>query len=173
MLSLLLCLSIQATAAAVDDFPEGTQGLLFRAAGSNTVGANLMRNFLKSYLLAKGAEDIRVLPLQAENEYRVEGLVSGLPVYVEVAAHGSSTGFSALLANKADVGMSSRTIKDKEVVALATGGDMLSTEGEHVIAIDGLAIVVHRDNPLRALSLEQLAAVFSGQMRNWLSLIHI
>ena len=126
-----------------------------------------MRNFLKSYLLAKGAEDIRVLPLQTENEYRVEGLVSGLPVYVEVAAHGSSTGFKALLAAKAEVGMSSRPIKNKEVVALAAGGDMLSLEGEHVIAIDGLAIVVHRDNPLRALSLEQLASVFSGQVRNW------
>jgi len=167
LLPLLLCLSIQASATPVTDFPEGTRGLLFRVAGSNTVGAHLMRNFLKGYFLAKGAEDIRVLPLQTENEYRVEGLVSGLPVYVEVAAHGSSTGFKALLAGDTDVGMSSRPIKDKEAVALAAGGDMLSTEGEHVIAIDGLAIIVHKDNPLQALSLEQLAGVFSGDVRNW------
>ncbi len=46
-------------------------------------------------------------------------------------------------------------------------GDMHSKSAEHVIAIDGLAIIVHPDNPINHLSITQLADIFSGQITDW------
>lgn len=153
--------------ASLAKFPDATSGKLFQVSGSNTVGASLMKSLLVNYLEAKGASKVRAVPLSTENEYRVEGLVKGLPVFVEVAAHGSSTGFKALLGSSTDIAMSSRPIKGKEVDGLAGFGNMRSFDAEHVIAIDGLAVVVHRNNPVQQLNLDQLAAIFSGQISNW------
>jgi len=72
-----------------------------------------------------------------------------------------------LLAEQADLSMSSRPIKSKEVAQLSNYGHMLGFDAEHVIAIDGLAVIVHRDNPVEQLNLQQIAGIFSGQITNW------
>ncbi|MBU3068374.1 substrate-binding domain-containing protein [Aestuariicella sp. G3-2] len=165
----VLCLAsvLSAPTIAAEPFPDSVSGRLFQVQGSNTVGASLMKNFLTSYLEARGASDVRVEDLPQANEYRVIGSVQGRDVFVDVGAHGSSTGFRALLSGDADLSMSSRPIKSKEVDQMAAYGDMLGFEAEHVIAIDGLAVIVNKDNPLTRLSLDQIAGVFSGQITNW------
>lgn len=152
---------------ALEPWPEDISGRLFTVQGSNTVGASLMKNFLHSYLEAKGAEQVSVESLPQANEYRVSGRVRGRSVYVDVGAHGSSTGFRALNSGDAELAMSSRAIKSEEVEQLAHYGDLLDFSAAHVIAIDGLAVIVNRDNPLTQLSVEQIAGVFSGQISNW------
>jgi phosphate transport system substrate-binding protein len=159
--------SLSATVFAVSSLPNGEPRLLFTVHGSNTVGASLMKNLLLSYFESKQARDIRAHELSIENEYRVEGVINGELVYVNVAAHGSSTAFKGLLSGVADVGMASRRIKDKEVHALTYMGDMRDFAAEHVVAIDGLAVIVNQRNPINNLSLDQLAAVFSGQVSDW------
>ncbi len=86
---------------------------------------------------------------------------------VELSAHGSSTGFTALLERHAELAAASRPVKDSEVRALAGFGDLRSPYAEQVIAIDGLAIILHPDNPLASLDTAQLAAVFAGEVRTW------
>lgn len=86
---------------------------------------------------------------------------------VELSAHGSSTGFAALLERHAELAAASRPVKDSEVRALAGFGDLRSPYAEQVIAIDGLAIILHPDNPLASLDTAQLAAVFAGEVRTW------
>ena len=44
---------------------------------------------------------------------------------------------------------------------------MRSAKAEQVIAIDGLAIVVHPGNPVDSLTTTQLARLFAGEIRNW------
>ena len=44
---------------------------------------------------------------------------------------------------------------------------MTAAKVENVIALDGLAIVVNKDNPVQALTLDQIAEIFSGQITNW------
>ena len=44
---------------------------------------------------------------------------------------------------------------------------MRSAKAEQVIAIDGLAIVVHPGNPVDSLTTAQLARLFAGEIRNW------
>lgn len=167
----LLYISSAVTAGTIgavpDRFDSEAEGRLFRLQGSNTVGASLMKNFLLDYFSAKGAEDVNVVNLPTANEYRVQGRVNRRRIYVDVAAHGSSTGFRALLKNEADIAMSSRRIKSAEVSALGHVGDMRSYASEHVVAIDGLAVIVNKGNPVRALTLNQIAAIFSGQITSW------
>jgi phosphate transport system substrate-binding protein len=86
---------------------------------------------------------------------------------VDIAAHGSSTGFTALKTATADLAASSRPIKDSERADLARLGDFKSAGAEQVIAIDGLAIILHPQNPLNELNTEQLARIFSGEAKTW------
>ncbi len=148
-------------------FNEDDSGQLFRIAGSNTVGASLMKNLLLDYFQQKGLQQVQVVALEKENEYRVQGVLNRQLFYADVAAHGSSTGFKALLEKEVDFSMSSRAIKDKEVVALAHYGDMLSAKAENVIAIDGLAVIVNQMNPIVSLNIDDIAKIFAGEINNW------
>lgn len=169
IIACLLCFSllVPGLSLAVGPLPADASGRLFSVEGSNTVGASLMRSLLVNYLVATGATGVTVADLTRDNEYRVSGQVQGRHVYVDVGAHGSSTGFRALAEGRAEVAMSSRPIKADEVAQLAHTGDMLAFDAEHVIAIDGLAVIVNSSNPVTQLSLEQIAGIFSGAIDNW------
>lgn len=141
---------------------------VLRIQGSNTIGSALGPALVKGLFQARDMHDIRLENGNAANELRVLATDSaGRPVEAQISAHGSSTGFIALRADKADLAASSRPIKDEEVAALAPLGDMRSLEAEQVIAIDGVAVILHPGNPLNALSLKQLARVFAGEVATW------
>lgn len=146
--------------------PEGAATVL-RIHGSNTIGAQLGPALAAGLLREQGLQPIRVEAGASVNEQRITARSSAGEVVIEVAAHGSGTGFSALKAGIADIAASSRPIKDKELKELAEYGDMTSAQAEQVIAIDGIAVIVHPGNPIRQLSIEQLARVFAGEIRNW------
>lgn len=141
---------------------------VLRIQGSNTIGARLGPALVKGLLEQQGLRDIRIEASGKDNEQRVLGQSpQGRTVRVEIAAHGSSTGFSALQNAQADVAAASRSIKDSELVDLESLGDLKSPGAEQVIAIDGLAIILHPHNPLNQLSTEQLARLFSGEIKTW------
>ncbi|MDN3640434.1 substrate-binding domain-containing protein [Simiduia curdlanivorans] len=154
---------------ALADNPTLAQGLLFTAKGSNTVGAELVPQMAEHYLQSKGLVNISRQALDKENEYRVLGFLPNQtkPSYIDIAAHGSSTAFEGLDDHTADIGMSSRRIKSEEVQKLKPLGEMESFAAEKVIAIDGLAIIVHPQNRLDALTSEQVAKIFSGEISHW------
>jgi phosphate transport system substrate-binding protein len=139
-----------------------------RIQGSNTIGAQLGPALVEGLMAEQGLLSIEKRPGPHPNETRVTGRTSaGQTVIVEVAAHGSSTGFSALKGNAADLAASSRPIKENEIKEMAGIGDLKSHDAEQVIAIDGVAVILHPNNPLRALSITQLAQVFSGDIQDW------
>jgi phosphate transport system substrate-binding protein len=141
---------------------------LLRIQGSNTIGAALAPALVEGLLGQQGFEAIERQPGRAENEMIVQARQpDGRRVQMSIAAHGSSTGFRALRDGGAELAASSRPVKDNEVNALAKRGDLRSAASEQVIAIDGLAIIVHPSNAVRTLTVEQLAALFSGTVRNW------
>lgn len=146
---------------------ENASGLLFRLQGSNTVGASLAPNLVRDYLAARGVENLEIRSLAEENEYRIGGYYRDESVYVDVAAHGSGTGMRGLASGEAQIAMSSRPIKASEETMLEHLGNMRDFSAEHIIAIDGLAVIVHPDNPLEHLTVEQIARLFSGQIDNW------
>jgi phosphate transport system substrate-binding protein len=72
------------------------------------------------------------------------------------------------LANgQADIGMASRKIKSEEVAQLAGLGDMTSPVCEHILGLDGIAVIVSRKNPVEALAKDQIAQIFKGEIGNW------
>ncbi|HEX5515468.1 MAG TPA: phosphate ABC transporter substrate-binding/OmpA family protein, partial [Gammaproteobacteria bacterium] len=90
---------------------------------------------------------------------------------VQILAHGSSTAFKDLRSGSADMGMSSRPIRASEAAALLPElGELNGPAGEHVIALDGLAVIVHPSNPLNSLTTQQVARLFAGDIKNWSSL---
>ncbi|MBT2374537.1 substrate-binding domain-containing protein [Pseudomonas fluorescens] len=147
-------------------FPD--HGPALRIQGSNTIGAALGPALVKGLMEQQGLQDVHSEPSERANEQHVIGKTrQGKRVAIEVAAHGSSTGFAALKNLSADLAASSRPIKDSELVELEPLGDLKSPGAEQVIAIDGLAIILHPHNPLNTLNTEQLAQVFSGEVTTW------
>ena len=83
---------------------------------------------------------------------------------VIVRGGGSGDGIAALLHGLIDVGMTSRDLSKRE-------RDYASSKGIEIaqlpLALDGIAIVVNRTNPVVELSLVQVQSVFAGKVRNW------
>lgn len=163
----LLGVSLPGQAAALKPFSGQDSGLLFTLEGSNTLGAKLAPAWAKAYLQAKGAEGVLVQTLPAANEYRIAGTLGRQSVFIDVHAHGSSTGFEGLAAQTAQIAMSSRPIKTSEISTLSHLGNMTQASAEHVVGIDGLAIIVHPSNPITQLRLDQIAQIFAGALNNW------
>ncbi|MGC5702012.1 phosphate ABC transporter substrate-binding/OmpA family protein [Pseudomonas sp. NFXW11] len=141
---------------------------VLRIQGSNTIGARLGPALVKGLMEQQGLHEVRIEDSGKDNEQRIVGQsAQGRTVRVELSAHGSSTGFVALKNAQADLAAASRPIKDSELVELENLGDLKSPDAEQVIAIDGLAIILHPHNPLNQLTTEQLARLFSGEARTW------
>jgi phosphate transport system substrate-binding protein len=154
--------------ATADGLPTPDKGPVLRIHGSNTIGAALGPALVEGLLHEQGLLKVHSETPETANELRVVGeTVEGRRVVVDIAAHGSSTGFAALKAGTADLAASSRPIKDRELVDLKPLGDLKSSAAEQVIAIDGLAIILHPQNPLNQLTTEQLARIFSGEAKTW------
>ena len=84
--------------------------------------------------------------------------------FVAVTGGGSGTGLSSLISGTCDIAMSSRNIKEKEIGLAQQKG---INPQEIKVALDGLAVVVHPNNPVSKLTTDQLAAIFTGKIVNW------
>lgn len=140
-----------------------------RFAGSNTVGERLVPALAEAYARAQGAARLQWERGQETNEMglRIGQNPGSLPDLIDIRAHGSSTAYPSLADKSADIGMSSRPIKDDEASLSATLGDMRSPDAEHIIALDGLAIIVHPDNPVTTLSKREIAEFFACEKTDW------
>lgn len=144
---------------------------LFRVHGSNTVGERLGPRLVESYLMSRGGANIKTVQGKTPVEKAVSAEINGRIEFVELHAHGSSTAFTDLLDGKAELGMSSRRIKEQErELLLSKQGDLTEAGAEHIIGLDGLAIIVNSSNPLSHLSIPQLVKIFSGEITNWSAL---
>lgn len=84
-------------------------------------------------------------------------------VVVQIQAAGSSTAPPALTQGTANIGPMSRKMKDREIEAFESSHGYKPMAIP--VAIDALAVYVHRDNPIRGLSIEDIDAVFSSTRR--------
>ena len=71
---------------------------------------------------------------------------------------GSSAGIEAVTNGTADIGNSSRSLTDEE----KAGG-----LEENIVAIDGIAVIVHPDNDVEDLTTDQLKKIYTGEITNW------
>lgn len=85
-------------------------------------------------------------------------------VTIAVTGGGSGTGIAALIGGTCDLAASSRAMSDKERAQAAARGHAAR---EWKVALDGLAVAVHPTNPVKRLTLQQLADLFTGRIRTW------
>ena len=71
---------------------------------------------------------------------------------------GSSAGIQAVQEGRCDIGLSSRALKDEEKTSGLT---------ETILAYDGIAVIVNPENTVTDLTLEQIAAIYTGEITNW------
>ena len=156
----------QASGAAASALAQGK----LRLAGSNTIGAKLILKLLEGYAAGIGDNQIRWVAGAEPEQQSLIARGSGRDAFLaDVSAHGSSTAFTALASGAADIGMASRAIKPEEIQQLAALGlgDFSSAQQEHVLALDGVAVLINAANPLSKLSLAQIADIFSGAKKDW------
>ncbi|MDQ4078183.1 MAG: PstS family phosphate ABC transporter substrate-binding protein [Chloroflexota bacterium] len=85
-------------------------------------------------------------------------------VLISVTGGGSGTGIAAMINGTVDIANASREMKEDEIEeARANGVDPI----EHVVARDAIAVVVHPDNPVNALTIQQIADIYTGKITNW------
>ncbi|OGR55636.1 MAG: hypothetical protein A3I11_08150 [Elusimicrobia bacterium RIFCSPLOWO2_02_FULL_39_32] len=84
--------------------------------------------------------------------------------FVAVTGGGSGTGISSLISGTCDIANSSRNIKEKEI-AIAKKKGIVPYEIK--VGLDGLAVVVNPQNPIKQLTIGQLADIFTGKISNW------
>ena len=144
--------------------------IVLRLHGSNTIGAELAPRLAEAFLRHSEFDDVSRRPGTRAHEDLVVGKQGGRPdVAIEIEAEGSSTAFGDLGKGECDVGMSSRPIRPEEAEALAQKGlgDLSSPASEHVLGLDGIAVIVHPNNPLRELTITDLRRIFTGETRDW------
>lgn len=71
---------------------------------------------------------------------------------------GSGAGIESLEAGSVDIGNSSRNLKDSELEAGAV---------ENIVAIDGIAVIVDKDNTVTELTSDDLSKIYKGEFTNW------
>jgi phosphate transport system substrate-binding protein len=173
----------QPTAAPATD--AGTQSSStpsFGIHGSNTIGERLMPMLIDAYADKRfGAKPVYNASAPEQLDIDIRGPGSGLGsapgsgsgsapvVRIDLQAKGSGTAVRALLSKAAAIGMASRRALPQEADQVTTAAhlNLLGAGNEHVLALDGLAVIVNHDNPIRRLTLPTIARIFSGEVRNW------
>ncbi len=85
-------------------------------------------------------------------------------VSVTVSESGSGNGAKSLINGVCDIADMSRFMKNKEFAAAVEKGIMPVA---HVVAMDGIAIIVHPSNPIKSLTVQQVRDIYMGKIKNW------
>lgn len=119
-----------------------------------TVGDGFVSDGARGAITVGGSSS--VAPLM---EKLIEGYAAFNPhATVELQASDSTTGILSVADGTYDIGMSSRSLREEERTAGIRSREM---------AYDGIAVVVHPDNPIEGLSREEVRRIFTGDMAAW------
>lgn len=83
---------------------------------------------------------------------------------IAVTGGGSGNGITSLISSTCDIAEVSREMKESEIALARQKG---VEPKKIVVALDGLAVVVHPSNPLSQLTISQLADIYTGRVTNW------
>ena len=111
-------------------------------------------------IVVEGSTTVLPLAQKAAEDYMNKN--SGADI--SVRGGGSGVGIASLIAKTCDIADSSRAIKDQEIdQATSNGVDPVA----HVVAMDGICVIVHPSNGVSALSKKQVKDIYTGRITNW------
>ncbi len=172
LLAVLLCAALTAIAqplpsAAAAETVAGQNLTVLRIHGSNTMGAALVPKLVEAWLKSSGWRGVQKRSVAFDEQTILATHPDGRRIQVELQAHGTSTGVADLIANKCDIAMASRAVKPEERAQNSAQNGIDLVGREHVIALDGVAVVVNPKNPLAQIDLGTLRAIFTGKKTAW------
>lgn len=137
---------------------------LFTMVASSALGDRLLPSLAVAYLRSLDAAGVAARPQAAG--WRVEGTLDGAAATIVVRTADPAKVFPALAAGAAELGASSRRQEDQETQG---GPSDLRRPGvsEFIVGLDAVRIVVHPQNPLSALSVQQTERIFTGALADW------
>lgn len=131
--------------------------LCFAGCGGTETGGSGERKVIT----VKGSDTMVILGQRWAEEY----MNKNPGISIQVTGGGSGTGIAALINGATDICESSRPMKEKEKQ------DIRARHGKEVkeipVALDGLAIYVHRSNPIQSITRAQLKSIYRGRLSNW------
>ena len=111
-------------------------------------------------LVIRGSSTLQPLVEQWATTFAEQGRAPSF----DIEATGTSEGINELLEGHADIAMASRPLHQDEIEQARKNR---ITVRETIVARMGIAVVVNRQNPVTSISVENLASIFSGEIRNW------
>ena len=108
----------------------------------------------------KGSDTLLILAQNWAETY----MESHSKIEIVVSGGGSGTGISALINKQIDIADASRSIKQTEIDS-ANDNDVNPVEWK--VALDGISVIVNKDNPLDELSYSQIRGIYNGEVTNW------
>jgi phosphate transport system substrate-binding protein len=157
--------AVEARPSSAGPSPSAVKPML-RLAGGDAIGGRLGPALAEAFLAKEKVGDIQTSTAKP-GETIVQGTKDGAGQAIAVVSGMTSAGFDGLLAGTAEIAIASRRIRDDERQKLVALGNMTSRANEHVLGLDGIAVVVNPANNVPRLKRVDLAAIFSGGVSDW------
>lgn len=122
--------------------------------------ANIPKDQPNGFIQIKGSDTI----VNAAQQLAEEFMKSYPYIYIGVTGGGSGVGVASLINKTCDIATLSREIKPKELAAAEKVG---VNPKEYIIAYDGIAIIINKNNPIEKLTIKQLHDIYTGKITNW------
>ncbi len=141
---------------------------IVRVRGAIAVGERLFPQLIGDYSDKIGAtlEQTTTSSGSVYFNMRQDG---GPLIRIDLRTDKSSSVVQSLAEGKADIGLTSRQITDSEIGTLTRAGFMPygTPQNQFALGVDGIVIIVSPDNPVTALSLEDISRIFAGEITDW------
>jgi len=134
--------------------------LLLFMLGAAGCGYDADPNQPTGFIQIKGSDTL----VNAEQMLAEEFMKSYPQVFVAITGGGSGVGIASLINRSCDVAAASREMKPKEIAWARQRGVFPK---EITVAFDGVAVIVHRNNPIEKLTLAELHDIFTGKVARW------
>lgn len=155
---------------AAEAAPQG-HGVL-RIAGSEVFGETVAPAWIEAFAGTLGVASVVFEDRDPGVRLaQLEGAPPGSPSAIELVTGVTDAVVAAFLEGRADVLLSERPLSEEERARAGAAGLAIDREDvENVLALDGVALLVHPGRPLRRLSRATAAAIFGGAIREWQAL---
>jgi len=141
----------------------------FGISGSTTAVGKLFTDLLFEFGIDIGGDTLTSLTPDGPTKVDVRNELGDTLANISLNAQGSVQGLRDIYSGAADLAVMTRPVSQEEnsIFAISGKGDLTDPAHQKIFALDGLVVITSKNNPIRAVSEQDLPKIFSGQLTNW------